>query len=63
MRMYSKCRVRVALVGEFNAAITAHRAIPEALRLAAEALGVAVEHDWLGTDSIVDDAALGRINE
>ncbi len=57
-RMYSKCRVKVALVGDFNAAITAHRAIPEALRLASEALGVAVEHDWLATDSIQDDAAL-----
>lgn len=58
MRMYSKCRVRVALVGEFNPAITAHRAIPEALRLASEALGVAVEYDWLATDSIVDETGL-----
>nr|WP_322941314.1 CTP synthase [Pseudomonas sp. s4] len=56
--MYSKCRVKVALVGDYNAAIAAHRAIPEALRLASEALGVAVEHDWLVTDVIVDDAAL-----
>lgn len=50
--MYSACRVRVALVGDYNAAITAHRAIPEALRLAGEALGVAVEFDWLATASI-----------
>ena len=57
-RMYSKCRVKVALVGDYNAAIAAHRAIPEALRLASEALGVAVEHDWLATDGIVDDASL-----
>ena len=56
--MYSKCRVKVALVGDYNAAIAAHRAIPEALRLASEALGVVVEHDWLATDSLVDDAAL-----
>lgn len=56
--MYSKCRVKVALVGDYNAAIAAHRAIPEALRLASEALGVAVEHDWLATDSLVDDASL-----
>ena len=34
--MYSKCRVKVALVGDYNAAIAAHRAIPEALRLASE---------------------------
>ncbi len=57
-RMHSKCRVKVALVGDYNAAIAAHRAIPEALRLASEALGVAVEHDWLATDSLVDDASL-----
>lgn len=56
--MYSKCRVKVALVGDHNPAITAHRAIPEALRLASEALGVAVEYDWLATDSIADDAVL-----
>lgn len=56
--MYSKCRVRVALVGDYNAAIAAHRAIPEALRLASEALGVAVEYDWLATERILDDAIL-----
>lgn len=56
--MYSKCRVKIALVGDYNPAITAHRAIPEALRLASEVLGVAVEPHWLATDSIVDDAAL-----
>lgn len=56
--MYSKCRVKIALVGDYNPAITAHRAIPEALRLASEVLGVVVEPHWLATDSIVDDAAL-----
>lgn len=56
--MYSKCRVKVALVGDYSAAITAHRAIPEALRLAGEALGVAVEYDWLATERILDDATL-----
>lgn len=56
--MYSKCRVKIALVGDYNPAITAHLAIPEALRLASELLGVAVEPHWLATDSIVDDAAL-----
>lgn len=56
--MYSKCRVKIALVGDYNPAITAHRAIPEALRLASEVLGVAVEPHWLATDGIADDAAL-----
>lgn len=56
--MYSKCRVKVALVGDYNPAITAHRAIPEALHLASEALGVAVEYDWLATERVLDVAAL-----
>lgn len=56
--MYSKCRVKVALVGDYSAAVTAHRAIPEALRLAGDALGVAVEYDWLATERILDDATL-----
>ncbi|MFI8735769.1 Glutamine amidotransferase class-I [Pseudomonas sp. NFACC19-2] len=56
--MYSKCRVKVALVGDYSAAVTAHRAIPEALRLAGEALGVAVEYDWLATERILDDTIL-----
>lgn len=56
--MYSKCRVKVALVGDYSAAVTAHRAIPEALRLAGDALGVTVEYDWLATERILDDTIL-----
>jgi hypothetical protein len=37
--------VRIALVGDFDPAVTAHRAIPEALRLSAQRLGVEVAHD------------------
>ena len=56
--MLSECRIRVALVGDYNAAVTAHRAIPEALRLAGEALGVTVAFDWLASDSIGDGQCL-----
>jgi CTP synthase (UTP-ammonia lyase) len=45
----------VALVGDHDPAVTAHRAIPVALALAAEQLGVRAEPRWLPTESIVDD--------
>ncbi|MFZ6046899.1 CTP synthase [Pseudomonas sp. CR3202] len=44
--------LRIALVGERDDRITAHRAIPRALELAAEAKGQALRADWLATDSI-----------
>ena len=50
--------VRVALVGDRDDAIVAHRAIPRALALAADALGIQVDHAWLATDGIGDDGAL-----
>lgn len=44
--------VQVALVGDRDDTITAHRAIPIALDLAARAAGVAVAPRWLGTDAV-----------
>jgi len=44
--------VRIALIGDFDPAVTAHRAIPEALQLSALRLGVKVAPEWLATDSI-----------
>lgn len=46
-------RVRIALVGDHDPSVTAHRAIPRALDLAAGALGgCAVEAAWLPTASL-----------
>lgn len=45
----------IALVGDFDAAVVAHRAIPEALRLAQAAAGTNLGWRWIGTDTI-DDA-------
>ena len=42
-------RCRVALIGDYNETVTAHRAIPEALRLAGLELGVQVDPQWLHT--------------
>ncbi len=44
--------MHIALIGDHNPAVTAHRAIPEALALAAQALGIAVTPQWLATDAI-----------
>ena len=44
--------VRIALVGDFDQTVTAHRAIPEALRLSATRLGVEVAPEWVHTTTI-----------
>jgi len=43
---------RLALIGDFNSDVIAHRAIPVALELANKASGLNVAWDWIGTDSI-----------
>jgi len=43
---------RVALVGDRNDAVVAHRAIPRALELAGAACGVSVQWDWHPTRTI-----------
>ncbi len=45
---------RLALIGDYNAQVLAHRAIPPALELACAALGVKLEWEWIGTDQIHD---------
>jgi len=51
-------RLTLALVGDRDERITAHRAIDAALPLVARSLGVAIDAHWLSTDSIRDAAAL-----
>lgn len=43
---------RIALVGDFDESVLAHQAIPVAIRLASEAVGVEVEADWVSTETI-----------
>ena len=45
---------RIALIGDYNPKVIAHQAIPEALRLAGEAVGRPVEGVWLHTSSLVN---------
>lgn len=47
---------RIGLIGDYDATVLAHQAIPLALRLAAEQLSVTVEFDWVPTEEIADDS-------
>ena len=51
--------LRIALVGDRDDSVTAHRAIPLALGRAAEAGNVGLDLRWLPTDQIASDATLG----
>lgn len=44
--------LHLALIGDYNPDVTAHQAIPVALRQAAEALGLTVHMQWLDTDTL-----------
>ncbi len=44
--------LRIALVGDYDGTVTAHRAIPLALKCAAELLGVEASGEWISTASI-----------
>jgi CTP synthase (UTP-ammonia lyase) len=48
--------VRIALVGDHDVAVTAHRAIPVALDLAAAAHDVEIAYEWFGTARLASRA-------
>lgn len=50
--------LRVGLVGDRDESITAHRAIPWALSLAAGVAGLQVESTWLHTETLLDPRAV-----
>src|SRR6185437_11013291 len=54
--------IRIGLVGDHDASVTAHRAIPRAIALAAEALSVRAAFDWIATDAIDTDAPLDKFD-
>ncbi len=49
-------RLRIGLVGDHDPSVTAHRAIPPALRMAGAACDTELDFDWVPTDEI-DSAA------
>ena len=54
--------LKFALIGDFSANVTAHRAIPLALKLEAAALSVDIEIDWLATDELNRPGILSDYN-
>jgi CTP synthase (UTP-ammonia lyase) len=46
---------RIALIGDFNPEVTAHRAIPQAIQLAAARTGHSAEAVWVGTATLGPD--------
>jgi len=44
--------LKIALIGDHDPTVTAHRAIPRAITLGAEELGIEVDSIWIGTESI-----------
>jgi CTP synthase (UTP-ammonia lyase) len=51
-------KVSIGLIGDYNASVPAHQAIPVALHHAAEVCGIGVEFEWVPTEEVV---ALSRI--
>jgi len=46
---------KIALIGDYNAAVKAHQAIPLALSLACEPAETSCEWEWLHTSTLADD--------
>ena len=47
---------KLALVGDYNPKVPAHRVIPTALGLVCVATGVKLEWAWIGTEKITDES-------
>ena len=47
--------VNIALIGDYNASVTAHQAIPKALTIAASANQLKLEIEWLDTPNLSDE--------
>lgn len=47
--------IRVGLIGDYDVKVKAHVAIPLALEMAANELGVQVEYEWIATPSLTQD--------
>lgn len=54
--------LHIGLIGDFDPGVTAHRAIPLALRQAGDHLGQPLQWHWLATDAIPDADNLARFD-
>jgi CTP synthase (UTP-ammonia lyase) len=54
--------VLIGLIGDYDAAVPAHQAVPIALRLAADSAGVEVRSQWVPTEEIHDVARISAFD-
>lgn len=54
--------MKIGLIGDFDASVPAHQAIPKALALAAEALQTKVEFEWIPTEEIKDIEGINQFD-
>jgi CTP synthase (UTP-ammonia lyase) len=55
-------RITIGLIGDHSDAIVAHRAIPQALQLAAASCGIEVEPHWVPSQEITSSARIARFD-
>jgi CTP synthase (UTP-ammonia lyase) len=48
--------LRIGLIGDYNATVIAHQAIPRALDLAGEVAAATIRHEWIPTQEIDDES-------
>src|ERR1051326_7249674 len=51
-----KTSISIGLIGDYNAAVLAHQAIPRALDLAGEVAAASVRYEWVPTEEIGDES-------
>jgi CTP synthase (UTP-ammonia lyase) len=54
-------KIKIGLIGDYQPNVTAHKAIPKALKLSSEKLNCEVEYLWLDTD-LITKKCLGELN-
>ena len=52
----------IGLIGDYDEAVPAHRAIPVALRQAAEKASIAIEFEWVPTEQITSTARIAQFD-
>jgi CTP synthase (UTP-ammonia lyase) len=55
-------KVTIGLIGDYNASVPAHQAIPGALQRAAEISDMAVEFEWVPTEEVVALSCISRFD-
>ena len=53
---------RIGLIGDYNASVPAHQAIPIALQLAGDSQGLVVGYEWVPTEEILDSSRVAGFN-